>query len=93
MKFSNKNNLDNCKKPTLEEKVEMYEKFLHALNLYMLCGGNYAISMLLQNADNWSYAHRMGDGELSEEEIERNINKSFWKLLNIPDTKIYKNKK
>jgi hypothetical protein len=80
------------KKPTLEEKVQMYESFLHSLNMYMLCGSNYAISMLLQNADAWSYAHRCGDGELSEQEIEKNVNKKFWKLLSIPDTKKYKNK-
>jgi hypothetical protein len=84
---------NKSKKPTLEEKVKMYENFLHTLNMYMLCGSNYAISKLLQNADNWSYAHRMGDGELSEEEIEMNVNKRFWKLLDVPDTKIHKNKK
>ena len=70
----------------------MYETFLHHINMYMLCGSNYAISMLLQNADAWSYAHRMGDGELSEKEVEANVNSKFWKLLDIPDTKKYKNK-
>jgi hypothetical protein len=85
--------MKKVKKPTLEEKVEVYENFLHALNMYMLCGSNYAISMLLQNAEKWSYAHRMGNGELSEEEVERNVNKQFWKLLDIPNTKIHKKQK
>jgi hypothetical protein len=85
--------MKKVKKPTLEEKVEVYENFLHTLNMYMLCGSNYAISMLLQNAEKWSYAHRMGNGELSEEEVERNVNKQFWKLLDIPNTKIHKKQK
>jgi hypothetical protein len=78
--------MNKNKKPTLRQKVEMYERFLHQINLFMICSSDAGIKALLKNADNWSYAHRCGDGELSEKEIEKNINKHFWNLLEVPAT-------
>lgn len=52
----------------------------------MLYGNDVDIKSLLCNADKWSYAHRMGDGELSEKEMQKNINRCFWRLLDIPNT-------
>jgi hypothetical protein len=66
--------------PTAEEKIKQYEEFLHNINLMMIFGSNERIKKLLENADNWSYAHRAGNGELSEEDQQEYINRAFWKL-------------
>ena len=73
----------NSRSPTLEEKVAKYEEFLHAINMCVISGDNPGITRLVANADHWSYSHRVGNGELSEEEQQEIINKSFWKLCNL----------
>jgi len=69
--------------PTLKEKVKQYEEFLHKINLMMIAGNNDGIRRLLENADRWSYMHRISNGELSEEEQQKLIDKAFWNLNNI----------
>ena len=66
--------------PTDSEKIKMYEDFLHNINMMQLSGNEKGMQKLLVNADNWSYAHRVGNGELSEEEQQERINIKFWKL-------------
>jgi hypothetical protein len=73
------------KNPTLKQKVEEYEKFLHNINLMMIAGSSKGIKQLLENADNWSYAHRIGNGTYSEKEQQEIINKAFWKLNTVDD--------
>ena len=68
------------KNPTLRQKVEEYERFLHNINLMMIAGSSKGIKQLLENADNWSYAHRAGNGEMSEEDQQEYIDRAFWKL-------------
>lgn len=72
--------MSNIKIPTLEEKVEIYEKFLHKINLYCVCMNNDGIRQLIENADSWSYAHRR---ELPEDEIDLIVNSYFWKLCEV----------
>ena len=74
------------KKPTLKEKVQQYESFLHRINSFIICSCNEGIAELVQNADNWSYAHRVGNGENSDAQQERIINNTFWKLCDTPKT-------
>lgn len=69
---------------TLEEKVSKYEDLLHLIQL------NYAVAMnpenvkkLLNNIDAWSYAHRSGNGMLSDEEQQEQVDRAFDKLCNI----------
>jgi hypothetical protein len=52
----------------------------------MICSCNEGIAELVQNADNWSYAHRVGNGEITEAHQERIINNAFWKLCDTPTT-------
>ena len=66
--------------PSLHEKVKQYEEFLHNLNMMQTCSNGSGIRTLLSNADNWSYSHRVGNGELSEVEQQKLIDKKFWKL-------------
>lgn len=72
------------KKPTLKQKVAQYEAFLHKINMACLCGDNLAIQELVQNADNYSYSFRQGNGELSDKEQQELINSKFVKLCDTP---------
>lgn len=72
-------------KPTLKQKVEMYENFLHKINSFIVSCNNEGITELIHNADNWSYSHRVGNGEPSDSEQQRMINNAFWKLLDTPN--------
>ena len=75
----------NTKSPTLREKVEMYEYFLHKINMLVMSGNNVGIAELVHNADMWSYAHRCGNGELSDKKQKKRINSNFWKLCDTPE--------
>jgi hypothetical protein len=68
------------KAPTKKEKIQQYEDFLHKINMATVCGRNDIIQKLIENADKWSYAHRVGNGELSDKEQQKIINKAFWNL-------------
>ena len=73
----------NTKTPTLKEKVAQYEAFLHNINMMMVCGNLEGIQKLLNKADSWSYSHRISNGELSDKEQQKVINKAFWSLNNL----------
>lgn len=73
------------KKPTLKQKVEMYEKFLHDIQMYSVCGRADLIQILIDNACSWSYAHRVGNGEYSDKKQNYFITNNFWKLTTVPD--------
>jgi hypothetical protein len=73
------------KTPTLKEKVKMYEDFLHKINMFVICCDNDGVAELVRNADNWSYTHRCGNGELSDRQQKQLINNAFWKLCDTPE--------
>lgn len=70
------------KPPTNEQKIKMYEGFLHDINLALTCCDEKMLNQLIKNADAFSYAHRVGDGVYSDEEQEQIIAAKFWKLRN-----------
>ncbi len=72
------------KTPTLRQKVDQYESFLHKINMCCISGNNEGIKELVENADIWSYMHRIGNGELSDRKQQQAINNAFWKLLDTP---------
>ena len=74
------------KTPTLRQKVDQYESFLHKINSFIVSCNNDGIKELVENADNWSYSFRVGNGELSDREQQKLINNAFWKLLDTPKT-------
>ena len=74
------------KTPTKDEKIAMYERYLHALSIMCTCVDNFGVKELVTNADIWSYAHRISNGELSDEEQQQAIDSAFWKLLDTPET-------
>ena len=72
------------KKPTNKQKIEMYEAFLHKINLGIVCCNNLMIQELVANADRWSYAHRRGEF-VSDKQRKQMINNMFQKLCDTPE--------
>lgn len=67
-----------------DEKVKKYEEFFHMLQMHACVTLNQsAVKTLINNACNWSYAHRIGNGEYTDEEQQRIIDKNFNKLTEI----------
>jgi len=73
------------KTPNLKEKVAQYESYLHKINMFIVSCNNDGIAELVRNADNWSYSHRCGNGELSDKQQQQAINNAFCKLLDTPE--------
>jgi hypothetical protein len=72
------------KNPTLRQKVEQYEAFLHKINMFIISCNNDGVRELVENADNWSYSHRVGNGEYSDRKQQQFINNAFWHLCDTP---------
>jgi hypothetical protein len=67
--------------PTTAEKLQMYEQLLHDIQLFAeVTMDNDKIVKLIRNICSWSYAHRVGNGEYSEEEQDAIVAKAFKKL-------------
>ena len=73
------------KTPTLKQKVDLYESFLHKINMCCISGNNDGIRELVENADNWSYSHRCGEF-VKDNQRQKMINNAFWKLLDTHET-------
>lgn len=76
--------MKKTKKVSLREKVYQYELFLHKINSFIVSCNDRGIRELVQNADNWSYAHRSGEF-LTDKQRNEVINNAFWKLLDTPN--------
>lgn len=68
----------------LRKKVEVYETLLHKIQMHADVTMNVnKMRQLIRNICNWSYAHRCGNGEHSEEEQAEIVQRAFDKLLEI----------
>lgn len=65
---------------TDQEKVKIYESFLHNLDMLLLVGNSSKIKEKLALVSNWSYAHRRGNGELTETEQDQLIKSATERL-------------
>jgi len=52
--------------------------------MFIISSNNDGIRELIENADDWSYAHRISNGEASDIEQQKYINNAFWKLCDTP---------
>jgi len=52
--------------------------------MFIISGNHGGIAELVENADDWSYSHRIGNGELSDKKQQQVINNAFWKLCDTP---------
>lgn len=66
---------------TDRDKIDKYESLLHALQLNFEVMDSERVKQLLRNISAWSYAHRSGNGMLSEDEQDNRIESAFHKLL------------
>ena len=67
----------------LREKREVYEDLLHSLQMYAAVTlDQAAIAHALSIICDWSYAHRQGNGELTEEQQDNLVRKHFDRLKN-----------
>lgn len=73
------------KKPTLREEVEVFHKIMHVANLMQICGKTEHFKKIVHAMDDWSYAHRVGNGELTDREQQQCVNKAFWRLKETVD--------
>jgi hypothetical protein len=68
----------------MKEKIEMYEGLLHDIQMYSQVAINHErLGQLISNINHWSYAHRCGNGENSEKEQNKIIERNFKKLRDI----------
>jgi hypothetical protein len=72
----------------MREKIQTYEGLLHDIQMFaeVALRGDL-VSKLIMNICSWSYAHRVGNGELSEVEQDRIIKRAFNKLRDKGDQK------
>ena len=69
---------------TDKEKVRKYENLLHKLQMfYSVSMDSSRVKKLLENISAWSYAHRVGNGMLSDEEQQERIDEAFHRLTDI----------
>ena len=69
---------------SIREKINVYESLLHRIQMYReVTLDRERLFSLLDKICNWSYAHRRGNGELSDTEHRQIINKAFDKLKEI----------
>jgi len=67
---------------TDKEKIEMYEALLHKIQLCAeVAMDGEKTSQLIRNICRWSYSHRAGNGELTDEQQENLIDAAFGRLL------------
>lgn len=63
-----------------EEKLRIYERVFHKISYCVTAMNNERIREIVSLIDSWSYAHRAGNGELSDDEVETNILRALEKL-------------
>jgi len=61
-------------------KKRIYEQFLHKIPIHMALGNRDKIGKALDIIDGWSYAHRQGNGALSDWQVQQ-IVKGYLKKM------------
>ncbi len=73
--------MTKVKRPTQKEKIAVYEDLLHNVQLYAEVTMDEArMKAIIGRICAWSYAHRQGNGELSDEQRDNRIDSAFWNL-------------
>ena len=64
-----------------KEKIKIYEEFLHKLqlNAAVVMNGE-RVQRLIRNACDWSYSHRVGNGQYTDAEQQDIIDKATRRL-------------
>ena len=67
----------------MQEKIEVYESLLHSMQACMVGGNLTRLDVMLDLVWDWSYAHRSGNGELSDEEQAERVEKAFLEIKKV----------
>jgi hypothetical protein len=68
----------------LLKKVEMYEGFLHDIQMYAEVSMSASkMESLIGNACSWSYAHRVGNGIYSDSDQQLKVDNAFNRLRDV----------
>ena len=63
-----------------KEKIAVYESMFHALHFAQVAMNPERVGKLLDSISAWSYAHRQGNGELTDEEQRELIEQAFKRM-------------
>lgn len=66
-----------------KEKMAVYESMFHALHFAQVAMNPERVGKLLDSISAWSYAHRQGNGELSDEEQQKLIERALKKMKDL----------
>lgn len=67
---------------TQKKKIEVYERVLHNLQMhYEVTGNHEQVKDQLSRICTWSYAHRAGNGMLTERQQNKLIRDAFNRLI------------
>lgn len=65
---------------TKKERLEIYEKFFHRINVHCITMNQAKISEAVGLIDSWSYAHRCGNGENSDHQQKMKVEHVIGKM-------------
>jgi hypothetical protein len=67
--------------PSQKDKMKVYENLLHEIQMNVEVNMDpAAVREILNRICRWSYAHRQGNGEISDAVQQELIDGAFWKL-------------
>jgi hypothetical protein len=69
------------RKPTHSERARYYEEYLFQINAARHLGNHDLMMKLLDGIGDWCVAHRDHNGTLSNQQVQRNVNRTFWKVF------------
>lgn len=58
---------------TKRQRLQTYEQMMHKISLYVTVMNFDKIQEAVQLMDSWSYAHRSGNGELSDAQQQQRV--------------------
>jgi len=68
----------------LKYRNSVLESLMHKVNLYhQVTLNTIKVREILDAMDMWSYAHRMGNGTLTDEQIKNNTDRAFARLAEL----------
>lgn len=67
--------------PTAKEKIAVYESMMHSIQMHAVVNMNpAAVQEMINRICSWSYAHRTGNGEISDKQIQERVDTAFWRF-------------
>lgn len=65
---------------TKKERLQIYESFFHKIQMQLVCMNHDRIRDAVNIIGDWSYAHRMGNGQFSAYEQQQVVDNQVLKM-------------